>query len=206
MASAQAATVQHGVQRSATFWPWMKWTNRRAADCKKYLGTYGTLQTKSASPRLLGNDMLQTPTRSRLRSGSRLTPRRHSNARPTLHPAVNIDRDASTSPKNHGIYCSSGSAAADRRCLTIHGTSDPGWPVNVLKVLVEAKHPVLAKAQHRSGHSLSCEQPQKSAPSRAPYVCSHHRPQSVSTTIADYLLTVLCRGGPRKRQRARARP
>lgn len=44
-----------GVQRLA-------WTNRRAADCKRHLGTYGSLKTKSASPRLLGNDILQTPT------------------------------------------------------------------------------------------------------------------------------------------------
>ena len=145
--------------------------------------------------------------RIRLPSGARLRPRRRRNTQPTLHPAVNTDCNAPTSSKEDGVNCSSGSAAADCRCLAIHGTFDPGWPVDALQVPAEAKHPVFAEAHHRSGHCLPCEQPSELAPPRSPYVCSRRLRQSVSsTTIANHLLTVLCRGDPRQRQRARTRP
>ncbi|KAJ0108882.1 succinate dehydrogenase membrane anchor subunit [Diaporthe amygdali] len=74
---------------------------------------------------------------------------------PSQHPAnlaTYNDCDAPTSPKKHGISCSSSSAAADRCRLTIHGTFDPGWPVDALQNLVEAKHPALVEAQHQVIH------------------------------------------------------
>lgn len=122
---------------------------------------------------------------------------------PSQHPAnlaTYNDCDAPTSPKKHGISCSSSSAAADRCRLTIHGTFDPGWPVDALQNLVEAKHPALVEAQHRPGHSLPCEQPQKSATSWASYVCSRYLRRPISAIPPSCLLILLCRGHPRQRQ------
>lgn len=149
--------------------------------------------------------MLQNPTSletSTSTSPSPSPPPQHP-AKPILPPRLIVG--APTSTKQYGIHCSSGSAAADRRCLTIHGPFDPGWPVDALQVTAEAKHAVPVQTQHGPAHSFPCEQPQKSAASRTSYVCSRYLRQILSTA-ASCLLIVFDRGYPRQRQRACARP